>query len=190
MADEEKAATESSPKKSKVGLIIGLLVAVLTLIGGSVAGAILGPKLLAPPQTAEAADGDSEKASEKNEAGEEATEEANSKNRTPARGEPEQIFTAELPAIVVDLRDEDGRTRHLKVGLSAELMDEAAVAEFKLVIPRGREAALSYLRSLTFEEIADPKKFNEIKSTLSTRVTEAVGAHRVHRILLVEFVAQ
>ena len=187
MADE-KAAEEAPPKKSKLGLIIGLLVAALTLVGGTVAGAVLGPKLLAAPASAEASeDSDGETGGDEGDAKQKANEK--SKANKP-KGEPEQIFTAEFPSVIVDLRDEDGRTRHLKVGLAAELTNEAAVEEFKLVVPRGQEAALSYLRSLTFEEIANPKMFAEIRSTLSNLVTEAVGEDRVYRILLVEFVAQ
>lgn len=187
MADEKASSDAAAPPaKSKLGLIIGVLVAVLTLVGGSVAGAILGPQLLGGAPASAEEEGEAS-------AGEEAeSAEESAKPKAPEipEGDPKHIVSVELPAVIVDLRDEDGRTRHLKVGLSAELMDEAMREEFPLVIPRGREAALGYLRSLTFEEIADPKKYNEIKETLSERVVEALGKHRVHRILLIEFVAQ
>lgn len=187
MADEKPPAEAAAPPKSKLGLIIGILIAVLTLIGGSIAGAVLGPQLLGS-QSAEAEEGEEEEVDD-SEAPEKTEADTPAAPDLPA-GAPVQIISVSLPAVIVDLRDEDGRTRHLKVGMSAELMNESISEEFPLVIPRGREAALGYLRSLTFEEIADPKKYNEIKDTLSERVKEALGKHRVYRILLTEFVAQ
>lgn len=192
MADDKAAADASAPeKKSKLGMIIGILIAIITLIGGSVAGAILGPQLMGAP-AASAEEEDEEEGGGESEAVDSSEKAAANKPKAPDAppGAPKEIISVALPPVIVDLRDEDGRTRHLKVGLSAELMDETMTEEFPLVIPRGREAALGYLRSLTFEEIADPKKYNEIKETLSTRVIEALGKHRVYRILLTEFVAQ
>jgi flagellar basal body-associated protein FliL len=170
MAQESEKAAENVPKKSKVGLIVGIVIGLTTLVGGSVAGAVLGPRLL----------GGSEghgKAAPESDA-----------HKEPAA--PTKIISVDIPPIVVDLRDGDGRIRHLKVGMAAELAELATPDDFKLVIPRGREAALSYLRSLTFEEVSDPARYIAIKDELSKRLTEAVGPKRVHRILLVEFVIQ
>lgn len=172
MADDEKAA---AAPKSKLGLVIGVVFALVTLVGGSVAGAVLGPRLLGAAPPAEGAA-----------TGEPATE--GGAPKPPAA--PLKVVPVEFPALVVDLRDEDGRVRHLKVGLIAELPETVTVDDFKLVMPRGREASLSYFRSLTFEEVSDPKQYEKIKTELSKRVTEAVGAERVHRILLVDFVSQ
>jgi flagellar basal body-associated protein FliL len=174
MADEQNSAA-AAPKKSKLGLVIGAVFALVTLVGGSVAGAVLGPKLMgtAPPVEG-AADGEPR---------------AEGAAPKPALA-PVKVVPVEFPSLVVDLRDEEGRVRHLKVGLIAELPETVTVDEFKLVMPRGREASLSYFRSLTFEEVSDPKQYEKIKAELSKRVTEAVGADRVHRILLVDFVSQ
>jgi flagellar basal body-associated protein FliL len=185
MSEEaEKPAEAAAPKKSKLGLIIGVVIAVVTLVGGSVAGAVLGPKLLGAEEDA-GGHGKSGK-SGKGEQGEKSP-------RGDDDGEgatPEHIVTAEIPSVVVDLRDTDGRIRHLKVGLTAELGDQVSVEEFRLVVPRGREAALTFLRSLPFEEVADPQHFIAIKDELAKRVTEAVGERRVHRMMLTDFVLQ
>jgi flagellar FliL protein len=176
MSDEAEKPADAAPKKSKMGLIIGLVIALVTLVGGSVAGAVLGPRLLGGGAAAEShaapAKGSGEGAHEKGAA------------------EKEKIVSVDIPPIVVDLRDTDSRTRHLKVGLAAELADGVAIEDFKLVTPRAREACLSYLRSLTFDDVSDPTRFGSIKDEISKRVTEAVGAERVHRILLIDFVLQ
>jgi len=176
MSDEGEKSAEHAPKKSKVGLIVGLVVALITLVGGSVAGAVLGPRLLG---------GSEGHAAPAAKAGAEAH---GAKEEAPAA--PEKIISMDIPPIVVDLRDAEGRLRHLKVGMAAELGEHANAEEFKLFTPRGREASLSYLRSLTFEEVSDPKRYAVIKEELSKGFIEAVGAERVHRVLLVDFVLQ
>lgn len=188
MSEEpEKPAEAPAPKKGKLGLIIGIVIAGVTLVGGSVAGAVLGPKLLGAEEDS-GDHGKSEKShkSEKSEKG----EKKSSHDDDGEGATPEHIITADIPAVVVDLRDTDGRIRHLKVGLTAELGDKVAAEEFKLFIPRGREAALTFLRSLPFEEVADPQHFVAIKDELAKRVTEAVGEERVHRMMLTDFVLQ
>ncbi len=178
MSEDKEKSAEVAPKKSKMGLVIGIVIALITLVGGSVAGAVLGPKLLGGGEEHEAPT----KASAKgHKAGAE-------EHGAPAA--PEKITSVDMPAIVVDLRDGEGRIRHLKVGLTAELGETVTPEDFKLVSPRGREASLSYLRSLSFEEVSDPKQFASIKDELSKRVTEAVGEERVHRLLLTDFVLQ
>jgi flagellar basal body-associated protein FliL len=178
--DADKPAEATAPKKSKVGLIIGIVIAAVTLVGGSVAGAVLGPKLLGGEEDS----GDHGKG-EKPQKGEKKGSHSDGERPT-----PEHIVTVDIPSVVVDLRDADGRIRHLKVGLTAELGDKVPTEEFKLVIPRGREAALTFLRSLPFEDVADPQHFLAIKEELAKRVTEAVGEERVHRMMLTDFVLQ
>jgi flagellar basal body-associated protein FliL len=154
---------------------------------------VLGPKLLGGSEEhvetggAEAGHGKSEK-SEKAHKSEKA-EKKGSHGDGEAEG-PEHIINAEMPSVVVDLRDSDNRIRHLKVGLTAELADGATAEDFKLVIPRGREAALTYLRTLAFEDVSDPQHFVAIKDELSKRVIEAVGEERVRRMMLTDFVIQ
>jgi len=180
-----KPAEAAAPKKGKMGLIIGIVIAVVTLVGGSVAGAVLGPKLLGGSEEPEDAAGGHAK-SEKSEKSHKSDK---SEKKDGAEG-PEHIVNADIPSVVVDLRDSDGRIRHLKVGLTAELGDKVTTEEFKLVIPRAREATLTYLRSLAFEEVSDPQHFTAIKDELAKRVIEAVGEEKVHRLMLTDFVVQ
>jgi len=187
MSSEEAAAVAPAAKKSKTGLIIGIVIALVTLIGGSVAGAVLGPKLMGGSDEEAADEGESAHES-KSEEGKE--HEGKGKGKGKGKKEGEKILSVEMSPIVVDLRDSDGRIRHLKVGLAAELDETVNVEEFKLLSPRGREATLSYLRSLTFEEVSDPAKYASIKDEISKRMIESIGADKVHRILLVDFVLQ
>lgn len=176
MSDTTENAAPAPAKKSKLGLIVGVVVAVVTLVGGALAGAVLGPRLLG---------GDAPKAAGAE--GEEPEAEAGSGS---SKGEPEKIVTVSFPPVVVDLRDQDERIRHLKVGVDVELPELTVMEEFRLYIPRARDAMLTYLRSLTYEEVTDPTRYAAIKEELSTRVSEAVGKKRIKRLLIVEFVSQ
>jgi flagellar basal body-associated protein FliL len=187
MAEEpEKPAEGAAPKKGKVGLIIGIVIAGVTLVGGSVAGAVLGPKLLGGSDESAEKPSKSEKSSK--------SHKSESSDKEESHGEdgegPEKITNFDVAPVVVDLRDVDGRIRHLKVGLTAELADKVTNEDFKLYSPRGREALLVYLRTLTFEDVSDPQRFPVIKDEIAKRVTEAVGDERVHRIMLTDFVLQ
>lgn len=175
MSEEAEKSAAGAPKKSKLGLIIAAVIAVLTLVGGSVAGAVLGPKLLG--SSAAGAEGKAEPAAAEKE----------SDGTPPA---PATIVSVDIPSLVVDLRDEEGRIRHLKVGLTAELADKVTPDEFKLLTPRAREASLTYLRTLTYEDVSDPEQFLGIKEELGKRVTTAVGGKYVHRLVLTDFVLQ
>jgi|SRR5688572_16070498 len=198
MSDEaEKAPEDVLPKKGKAGLIIGIVIAAVTLVGGSVAGAVLGPKLLGGSEEHEEEEEEehkpakSEKShkSEKKEKGHGKEKEKEDEGEGHGEG-PEHIVSVDIPSVVVDLLDNQGRIRHLKVGLTAELADKVPAEEFRLFIPRGREAALIFMRSLSFEQVADPSHFIAVKDELAKRVTEAVGEERVHRMMLTDFVLQ
>ncbi len=166
--NDDAAEAAPAPKKSKLGLIITIVVGVVVLVGGVAAGAMLGPKLLGGPAPAEA--------------------EATAAPAEPAV--PEKVVTATFDPIVIDIGGRNSIRHHLKVGLSAELRDGITEDDFRLVAPRGREAALTYLRTLDFETVTDPKKYQSIRKSLSKRIKKAVGEDKVHRILLVDFVAQ
>jgi flagellar basal body-associated protein FliL len=185
MSDAPEGAAAAAPaKKGKSGLIIAIAIAVVTLIGGSVAGAVLGPKLLGAGQPK-----GEEHAESEGEHGESKSGGEHGESSGGAHG-PEKITSMAFPAVVVDLRDQDERIRHLKVGINVEVPETVPEDEFKLYMPRGREAILTYMRSLNYEEVTDPTRYETIKTELSKRVTEAVGQKRVKRVLIVEFVSQ
>src|SRR5690606_10962208 len=101
---------------------------------------------------------------------------------------PEKITSVSFEPIVIDIGSKRGARHHLKVGLAAELRDGVTEEDFKAVSPRGREAALTYLRTLDFSVVTDPTKYKEIRRELSKRIKKALGEDKVHRVLLVDFV--
>ena len=166
--DKEDTDAQDPPKKSgKLKLIIGLVVGVLLMGGASVAGAVVGAKFLAAPEAALEEDATPEE---------------------PA--ESEAIVTLAFSPIVVDLRGVDGVVHHLKVSVAAELASQVAKEEVENFLPRGREAAITYLRSLAYEQATAVDHFETIKRTLGERIQKAIGEKRINAIRVTDFVAQ
>jgi flagellar basal body-associated protein FliL len=164
----EEAAGPHAPKKSRLGLILATVVVIVLVAGAAVAGTMLGPKLIGQEKKKESA----EAKAEKGEGGEKIGD------------------TLELPPILVDTRGEDGSLHHLKVVLAVELAEGAPKDEFMKYAPRGREAAVAYLRTQSYDTIAAPERYNDVRAELSKHFAEAVGPTRVARILITDFVAQ
>jgi flagellar basal body-associated protein FliL len=170
VADEEEKpaeAKEGSGGSSNKGLVVVVLIAAVVLGGGAAAaGAVVAIRMGTPPPAAPAES---------------------------AEGKPHGIV--ELSPIVVDIRAADGTQHHLKVALSAELAGEAgegekAKEEMASILPRGREAAITYLRSLSYEDVTAQHSFEKIKEELSKRLVEALGEKHVVGVLVTDFVAQ
>lgn len=177
---------EGGEKKSKKGLVIGIAVGVVVLAAGVGGGLMFGPKLFGGQAAAEANEG--HEASGK---GQKGSVEGKHAESDPKGGQaPEKIISSKFEPIIVDLRDAEGTLRHLKVGLAAELPESVPEEEFKLLQPRGREAAIAYLRTLSFDKATDPKRYPKVKKELSQAVTKAIGKEHVRRLLVVDFVAQ
>jgi flagellar basal body-associated protein FliL len=174
---DEAAAPVEVPPAKKSGGKLGLIAAVVLLVGAAAAGGLYGGKLMQKPAAAKHAP---------EEEGEAAAEEEAAPAKKPSEAPK---ASAALPPLVVDVRDKDGDMHHLKIAISFEL-GEVPEDEFAKCIPRGREAALIYLRGLTFEQVTDAKHFEQLRKELTDKVAEAVGKKRVKRVLLTDFVAQ
>lgn len=178
--------TPPVPPKKAGGKVLLILVTVVLVGGAAVAGATFGPKLLHPPAPPAAAEGEGEE--HEAAAGEEPEAEAESEPATPKGGPP--AVTTQFSSIVVDIRNGQGDLHHLKVGLSFELAEKFTEDDFKRWTPRGREAALTYLRTLDYESATDPKRFEAIRKELCDRVKIALGKKNIRRVLVTDFVAQ
>jgi flagellar basal body-associated protein FliL len=172
-ADEEEGlpkqpTVEKSPKR-----MIGLLVISVLVLGAAVTGTFLGPRLLPHPGAASPS------------ASAEATADTGE-----AANEAEPSNPQPFAAIVVDVRNKKGDMHHMRVGLTAELTDKVTKEEFERFQPRGREAAISFLRSKTFDELTEPAEFESITKQLSERMIHAIGEKRCNRVVVTDYVAQ
>jgi flagellar basal body-associated protein FliL len=183
--------------------MVGILVALVLVLSAGAAGAVFAPRLLSKPPPAEkAAHGegeDSEAAGEHGEGEGPAEEEAHEPEPEPAPpatgGSLKQRAGAvgsltELAPMVIDARAADGTIRHVKVVLVVETPKTTPAEEFKNVMPFAREAAISYLRTREFEQLADPKNFELLRKQLANEIIDAVGKKHARRVLITDFVVQ
>jgi flagellar basal body-associated protein FliL len=163
--DNEASASEpKAPKKSRLGLVLATVVVVVLVTGAAVAGTMFGPALMGRGKKVE----------------------------EPAAPPKEKPIgeTVELSPILVDARAKDGELHHLKVVLAIEVEEGTTKDEFMRYSPRGREAAVAYLRSQGFDELASPEHYADIRTELAKQFTEAVGGKRIARVMIIDYVAQ
>ncbi|HTQ07616.1 MAG TPA: flagellar basal body-associated FliL family protein [Polyangiaceae bacterium] len=184
---EESAPEPKAPKKSRLGLVLATVVVVVLVTGAAVAGTLFGPALLghkiSKADTADQADQSDDEAGD-----DDAAPAKKKKKKEEKDGKIGE--SVELAPILVDARAKDGELHHLKVVLAIEIAEGTAKDEFMRYSPRGREAAVAYLRSQGFDDLASPEKYNEIRAELGKVFTEAVGEKRVGRVLVIDYVAQ
>ena len=164
---EESHSTPKAPKKSRLGLVLAIVVITVLVTGAAVAGTVFGPALFGHSKKGEQA-AEKEKGPEKEKIGE----------------------SVELTPIMVDARADDGNLHHLKVVLAVEVAEGTPKDELMRYLPRGREAAVGYLRSQTFDHLVDPLHYADVRAELSKTFSEAVGHERISRVLVTDFVAQ
>jgi flagellar basal body-associated protein FliL len=195
---EEASEPKPVEKKKGKGKLVGILVALALILGAGAAGAVLAPKYLgggdkaahkpAASEEGASSEGSAEKADEPEAEEESAAEEGEKRPKKEAMGDVHEIQN--LESIVVDTRAADGNLRHIKVGLSIELVEGTKEAEFKSYVPRAREAAIGYFRTRDFEQLSDPKNFTQVVKDLNKEIILAVGKKRAKRVVITDFVAQ
>lgn len=176
MSNNEKDAN-NEPKRSKWGMILGIVGGIVVVLASGIAALFIWPNTFSSAAVA---------------APQKAAAPAPGKGKPAGGGAPtpEKLVVFKFEPIIVDVMDTRGDAHHLKVGLAAELADGALESDFKLLQPRAREAAITFLRSLSYEEITDAKRYAKLRKDLSRKVTVAVGEERVARMLVIDFVAQ
>jgi flagellar basal body-associated protein FliL len=169
-SDSKEQPVVEKPRKRR---LLGVLVTSVLIVGAGVTGTILGPRLLAnQSETADAeASADGVESAEPQE---------EDKPPNPMAFQP----------LIVDVRDQKSQPHHMKVGLTVELTDGMKKEEFEKLQPRGREAAISFLRGRTFEELTEPSQFDVITKELNQRVIKAMGEKHTTRVIITDYVAQ
>jgi flagellar basal body-associated protein FliL len=170
-AEEAVPVTADKPKSKKRW--IGILATLVLMIGTGVVGTVQGPKMMARYANYKSARA-------------KATKHQPSPDAEPPFPENPKAFQP----IIVDVRDQESETRHMKVGLTVELVATVTKDQFEKLTPRGREAAIAYLRTRRFEELTEPSQFAQITKGLSNQVVKAMGKKYAYRVVITDYVAQ
>jgi flagellar basal body-associated protein FliL len=174
---EESHSAPKAPKKSRLGLVLAIVAVTVLVTGAAVAGTVFGPTLLGRGKAGQEDDGH---AKEKG------------KGKDGEKGKEADTIgeTIEFPPIMVDARADDGNLHHIKVVIAVEISEGTKKDEFMRYAPRGREAAVGFLRSESFDKLVAPANYADVRVELSKKFSEAVGEERVGRVLITDFVAQ
>lgn len=196
--DKEAALPEGQaekPKKKskakKIGIILGLIL--LLLAGGL--GAYWWFFMRAPGQESVAETPVEESAPQETKSAEESSEPA-------AEGKPPSTARIErpgdlprsagmvlpLPPITVNLSDPGGR-RYLKLGMEVEVNADVA-AELKARSARIRDAIIMLLAGKSYGDIATPDGKVLLKAEIAARLNQILGAQRVVRVYLTDFMVE
>lgn len=170
MANEEEPVqpkVEKSPKR-----LIGILVISVLVAGAAVTGTLFGPRLLAARAAPPA----------------EPVENAESNKAEGSEAEPSN--PQQFAPIVVDVKNKRGEMHHMRVGITVELGEKVTKEEFERYQPRGREAAIGFLRSKDFDELTEPSEFETISKQLNEAMIRAMGEKRCTRVVITDYVAQ
>lgn len=97
-------------------------------------------------------------------------------------------FVLPLPPITVNLADPNGR-RYLKLGMEVEVNADVA-DELKAQNARIRDAIIMLLAGKTYGEVASPDGKVLLKAEIAARLNQILGAQRVVRVYLTDFVVQ
>lgn len=161
--DNTVQPTVDKPRKRLTGV---LAILVLTL-GAGVAGTILSPRLMAMAPSL-----------------------SKSPRSSESKAETEPRATMDFAPLVIDVKDAQQISRHVRIGISVEVPDSLTREEFKNLVPRGREAAIAYLRAKSFEFLTDSASFEKVSSELNARITRAMGHEHTLRVLITDYVSQ
>lgn len=93
-----------------------------------------------------------------------------------------------LPPVTVNLADPSGR-RYLKLGMEVEVNSDVA-NELKAQNARIRDSIIMLLAGKTYGEIASPEGKVLLKAEIAARLNQILGAQRVIRVYLTDFVVQ
>ncbi len=154
------ATPAAAPEKGKMPAILGILLPAL-LAGGAAFGAAR----LAPP--APSPHGESEE---------------HSSAQPPGP-------TVALEPFLVQVNDANKKTHPMKVVLAIEFSHTAKEEALKALVPRIRDATLTYLRGLTYEDAADRVHITKAREELLVEIKK-VGADSAERVLITDFVIQ
>jgi flagellar basal body-associated protein FliL len=173
--DSEQSVSEpKAPNKSRLGLVLATVAVTVLVTGAAVAGTLFGPVLLGRGKPAAHEAGAKEKGAEK------------------AKGKQGEKVgeSIEFPPIMVDARADNGELHHIKLVIVVEVAEGTQKDELMRYAPRGREAAVGFMRSESFDKLVAPGNYAEVRAELSKKFAEAVGEERVARVLVTDFVAQ
>ena len=178
-----EGAEGEAPAKKKLPLKMLIIAGAAALVvlggGGGAAFIFLKPS---PEEAAQAEKGKKEK-KKKDEKGKGKEGE---KGAAVVREGPDGVVFYTLPDVVVNMQTADGRPTFLKLKLTLELPDEAAVEELDPNMPRLQDMFQSFLRELRPEDLSGSQGSYQLRMEILRRVNLVIAPSRANAVLIEE----
>lgn len=97
--------------------------------------------------------------------------------------------TIALEPFIVTMQEPQGPAHVLKLTIAVELKLGKKEEDFKPFVPRVRDATLTYLRSLSYEEAQSGERFEHLRADLLERI-QKLGVNVAEQVLITDFVTQ
>ncbi|MGZ9034768.1 MAG: flagellar basal body-associated FliL family protein [Rhodospirillales bacterium] len=107
-----------------------------------------------------------------------------------ATAQPAPIVFYELPDLVVSLNTNERQSTFLKVKISLELPDQAAVAAVERVMPRIIDHCQVYLRELRPDDLRGSAGTLRLRQELRRRIAIAIAPAEIRDVLFVDLLVQ
>ncbi len=186
---------EAAPKKKMSGkkLVLFIVLPAILVLGGGGAGAYMLFAGGGGEQHAEAQAGhDNAKAKGGHGGGRgegEAGEPSPGPNGTTISYGEDVVFVA-LPEILVNITGPDGRPAYLKLKLTLEAPDEAAVTALTEHVPRVTDQFNGFLRELRTDDLIGSAGAYRLRLELLRRVNLVIAPHQINAVLIEEMLVQ
>lgn len=180
-AEGEEGAEPAKKKLPLKLLIIGGVAAVLVLGGGGTAAFVF----LKPKPDEAAAHGEA-KPKKKEKKGKEEKGKEGEGGGAQVREGPDGVVFYTMPDVVVNMQTADGRPTFLKLKLTLELPDEAAVETLDPNMPRLQDMFQSFLRELRPEDLAGSQGSYQLRMEILRRVNLVIAPSKANAVLIEE----
>jgi len=182
-APAEGGEGEAPPAKKKLPLKMLIIAGSAALVvlggGGTAAFMFLKPK----PDAAHAEKGHEKKKDKKK--GEKGHEKKGEGASNVTEG-PDGVLFYAMPDITVNMQAADGKATFLKLKLTLELPDEAAVESLDPNLPRLQDMFQSFLRELRPEDLAGSQGSYQLRMEILRRVNLVIAPARANAVLIEE----
>lgn len=200
--DKEAAAlpegqAEKPRKKSRLKRIVIILAILLMTLGGAGIGAYWWLFLRTPVEEAPAPTADAPLEAPQGAPGKTPAQAPAGSSQAPSAGArierqsdlPRSSgLVLPLPPVTVNLSDPGGR-RYLKLGMEVEVNADVS-AELKANSARIRDAVIMLLAGKSYGDISTPDGKVLLKAEIAARLNQILGAQRVVRVYLTDFVVE
>jgi flagellar FliL protein len=176
---EEGEGVKPKKKLSMKMMLIAGAAALVVVGGGGTAGFIfLKPK---PEAAGKAGVKKPDKKGKKDDKGKKAD-----KSAGPVREGPDGVLFYTMPDVVVNMQTADGRPTFLKLKLTLELPDQAAVDSLTPNMPRLQDMFQTFLRELRPEDLSGSQGSFQLRMEILRRVNLVIAPSKANAVLIEE----